>query len=416
MEIPATPRAFSMCRFVHYHMNKMCSIMNPCFMAIRVPHLLAQVEMRATPALLGRAFVLATGVEPRAQVLGISPSQPTCGCALGAPLATWLRWLPDLLVVPAPLAHAASLLEDLRRRLAALTPDLRSARQGQYLLNLSGMRHLHPDVPRLGRCLLEELRSELGIVAAAGIGVSPLAAQLLARHVRAGGLACPEDGRSGGLDGFPLAGLPGVPPSLLRALDEAGVRSVGEARRLPLEQLRCLFGAAGLRLRALLDELDLREMPVSAPLLMRAARRLDADSVDPARIGAVLLDLLETVHLRAREDRLAPRRLDLRLVWNDGQVQERGIRLEGQAGESRRQTLRRQGGQLLAQALEERRLRVRELAVELAAVRESGQLSLFDAARAEARERRLDEAVGLIRAHWGPDLLRVGLQNVRRAH
>ena len=39
------------------------------------------------------------------------------------------------------------------------------------------------------------------------------------------------------------------------SLAESGVRRVGEARALPLEQVRRLHGAAGLRLKTLLDEL-----------------------------------------------------------------------------------------------------------------------------------------------------------------
>lgn len=385
-------------------------MMDTNFLALRIPHLLAQVETRINPALRGRAFVVATGQEPRSQVLGLSPAVSAAGRARGAPLGFWLRWQPGLLVVESCPERVSALLQQARARLEAVAPGLRSPRLGQFLLRLGGLRHLHPDDRALGRRLLDELRDEEGLAAAAGIGPSPLAAQLLARRARAGELNSMLGERERHLlDDFPLAGLPSLPSFLLRSLAETGVRLVGEARGLPAEQVLRLYGEAGRRLRALLDELGVEAAPAApAPEALHASRHLGVDSADPALLEEELTDLLELVHGRARDRSQAPRRLSLRLVWNDGQVQLRATRLLAAPGESRRQTLRRCGRALLRQALEERRLRVRELTVELSHAPEDGQLPLFETQPAERREQRLDRALGQIRRLWGPHAVRLG--------
>ncbi|MFA7329648.1 MAG: hypothetical protein WC326_01110 [Candidatus Delongbacteria bacterium] len=378
-------------------------------LALRIPHLLAQVEIRLNPALRERAFVVATSRESRAQVLGLSPALGRGGLQPGAPLAAWLRRQPELLVLEGRPERVEALLAGIRLRLEELVPQVRSPRNGLFLLDLRGSGLLHPDERALGRRLLETLQVREGVLAAAGLGSSPLAAQLLARRAGPGELHAVDGAQERRiLDDLPLAGLPDLSLSLLAALARGGIRFVGEARALPAEQLERLHGEAGGRLRALLEELD-PAAGVAAPERLRARRRLAADSADPARLGDVLLELLEELLGRTREAAGQPRRLLLRLVWNDGQRSLGGRRLRVRDGESRRQSLRRVGRELLGQALAARRLRVRELELELELEAESAQLPLFqENGRAENRERRLDQALGQLRRRWGAQVVRLG--------
>jgi len=392
--------------------------MDSRYLALRLPHLLAQVEIRLNPALRQQAFVVATGREPRSQVLGLSFS--LAGEGRGAPLAAWLRRRPDLLVVEGRPERVEALLAQVRERLAAVAPGLREEGPGRFLLDLRGSRRLHPDEGALGRRLLDELREREGLLAAAGIGSTPLAARLLARRARAGELhavAGEEERRL--LDDFPLEGLPGLPGSLLARLAEGGVRRVGEARALPSAQLQRLYGEAGRRLRDLLDGLGPAAVPAGeAPPPARTRRRLPVDSADPALLEACLLDLLEVLHGRLREEDRAPRRLELALLWNDGHVQRRSASLRALPGESRRQTLRRGALAVLRGALAERRLRVRELDLSLSATADPAQLALFTpplpAGRGdlERRERRLDQALLQVRRRWGPQAVRLGVHGM----
>jgi nucleotidyltransferase/DNA polymerase involved in DNA repair len=395
----------------------MDSIHSSRFLALRFPHLLAQVECRLNPALRGMAFVVATGREPRSQVLGLSPALPAEG-GRGAPLASWLRRRPGLLVVEGRPERAEALLAAARQRLEALAPGLREE-GGHFLLDLRGSRLLHPEEAELGRRLLRELREGDQLTAAAGIGSTPLAAQLLARRARPGEVHIAAGAQERALlDDFPLAGLPGLAPSLLAALAEIGVWRVGEARGLPAGRLRCFQGEAGLRLAALLQDLADTPPPAAAPAGLR--RRLPEDSADPLLLESCLLDLLEILRLRLREEERRPRRLELALFWNDGRVQRRGVGVRAAAGESGRQALRRCGLALLHRSLAERRLRVREVAAELLSDREDGQLALFGgggravAAEGGTRERCLDAALLQLRRRWGPQTVRLGLHGLNQ--
>jgi len=382
-------------------------------LALRLPHLLAQAETRLNPALGGRAFLLAAGDGPRSPVLGVSPELAGAGGGLrtGEPLARWLNRFPGLLVVVSRPERARPLLDEARAGLEALAPHVRELPGAVFQLELQEGGLLHPDARGQARRLLDQLR-ERGLTAAAGLGASPLAARLLARRAGPGELHAAGEGERGALDSLPLAGLPGLPASLPVQLARVGVRFVGEARELARElgreDWRRRFGAAGGVLADLLTELDGPFPAPPATCRFLARRRLEADTADPARLDGTLLDLLEDLHARTREEGLGAVRLHLRLSWNDGRVTGRERRVLPGPRESRRQGLRRVGRALLQAQLESRRLRVREMegGLDLETPRE--QLALFAAADREPRERRLDEALGLLRRRWGFQVVTLG--------
>jgi len=375
--------------------------------------------MGLNPALRDQAFVVATGREARSQVLGLSPALGPLGRA-GESLAAWLRRHPQLLVVEGRPERAQALLERVRQRLNAILPGLREERGAAFLLNLRGSTLLYPHEEDLVRHLLAELRHE-GVLGAVGIGSSPLAARLLCRRARAGEFhAVAGEAERRLLDAFPLAGLPELPTSLLRSLGEVGVRTVGEARLLAPAQLQRLHGAAALRLSALLRELDGAAATGAEGIRLQAHCRLASDSANAQVLEQALLDLLEVVHGRSREEGLAPAALEIQLLWNDGLRQRRQARVRPDPGESRRQSLRRTGRRLLHEGLNARRLRVRELDLWLMADAEHGQLALFEAPapapattqalarEADSRERLLDQALLQLRRRWGPHSVTLG--------
>lgn len=414
--------------FCSHLCEQMDSISLSRHLALRLPHLLAQVEMRLNPALREQAFVVATGREPRSQVLGLSPALEATGRP-GETLAAWLRRHPGLLVVEGRAERVQALLEAVRTRLAALLPGAREERGATFLLSLRGSTLLFPHEEGLARHLLDSLSREEGLLAAVGIGSSPLAARLLCRRARAGEWhAAQGEAERSLLDGFPLAGLPELSSSLLCALGEVGVRTVGEARTLSPSQLQRLYGMPARRLSALLGQLDdhgTAEDPTTAPL--QASQRLSADSADPALLESHLLEVLEVVLGRAREAGRAPQSVELTLLWNDGLRQTRHARLRPQHEESRRQCLRRTGRRLLGEALEARRLRVRELGIMLDTEKDSSQLRLFASAlslaplarplarEAESRECLLDQALLQLRRRWGPGSISLGTGALRLA-
>jgi DNA polymerase IV len=389
----------------------------PRHLALRLPHLLAAVEERLHPALAGRAFALCSALDARGQLLGVSPAAAGRGLQAGQRLGEARRRCPELLALPADPARARAAAERVGRLLGEVAPAIRQAQPGDFLLDLSGCRRLHPDELALGRRLLARLAEAEGLPAAAGIASSALAAQLLARRAAPGevhALAGTDERRV--LAAFPLAGLPGLPRELLAGLAEAGVRLVGEARRLPPEALLRRWGAPGRLLLQRLDELKGgSSAPPGAPPPAPPARelglrrRLAVDSADPALLHGELFDLAEQ-GLRLLHGRgLQAGRLLLRVDWCDGRTVMRGDRLQRRAGERELTLLRSTARRLLDAVLEARRLRVSALELRFGALfGEDGQQELFDAP-ARAREQRLAATVESLRQRYGHEALRIGL-------
>lgn len=394
-------------------------INGPRHLALRLPHLLAAVEARLHPALAGKAFVLCTALDARGQLLGVSPEAAARGLRAGQRLGEARRICADFEALPGDPERGLAVSERIGRRLGEIAPALRRLKPGEFLLDLSGCRRLHPDELALGRRLLERLEAAEGLRGAVGVASSPLAAQLIARRAAPGEVHV-LDGRDERrlLDGFPLDGLPELPATLLAGLAEAGVRLVGDARRLPAEPLLKVWGEGARLLLLRLAELGGRAATAAAPPRAAAVvapselsvrRRLAVDCVDPAALWSELHDLAERGLRQVREQGLRAGHLLLRLDWSDGRSLLRGERLRRRAGEGELGALRRTARNLLDSGLEARRLRVVALELRFGGLKpEAGQADLF-LAQAERREGRLGSAIEGLRQRYGHEAVRVGL-------
>lgn len=388
-------------------------------LALRLPHLLAAVEARLNPSLAGRAFAICTSLDARGQLLGVSAEAAARGLRAGLRLGEARRICAEFEALPGDSERARAVSERVGRSLGEIAPAIRRLKPGEFLLDLSGCRRLHPDELALGRRLLTRLETGEGLQAAAGVASSALAAQLIARRAAVGevhAVAGHDERRL--LDAFPLEGLPELSPALLNGLAEAGVRLVGEARRLPAESLLKVWGEGGRLLLQRLAELGGRSRttlpaaarpPAEGHAEVSVRSRLPVDSVDPALLWGELHDLAERGLRQLRASGRVASQLLLRLDWSDGRSLLRGERLRPRPDETELATLRRTARNLLDSAIEARRLRVVALELRFGGLKaDDGQADLFRAS-AQRKEAQLNSAIEGLRQRFGHGSVRVGL-------
>lgn len=379
------------------------------FLALRLPHLRAQLAARLIPGLKNRSYAVVSGPGGRAQLLGLSAAAARAGLSTGLSVQQALRLQPTLQLVE----ESPGLLEDSRARLTRLlgeqAPEIRSSGVSDWLLDISGCGLLHPDELAQARDLIALLAEREQLSAAAGLGTTPLAARLLARRAATGCVHAASGSQERELlDGFPLEGLPGLPRPLLSQLAEAGIRRVAEARQLEAAEVLRVFGPSGRRLLESLDGLGFGGCKEpSRDQDWTVGRRLARDSSDPGELWSLISEQVEELLIRCREARVHPRRLTLRLGWSDGHSQLRGMRMQELPGESLRASLRATARRLLGQGLDARRFRVRALELRLQTRASREQIGLFPSP-APRHEEGLDRCIGQLRGRYGATALTVG--------
>lgn len=204
--------------------------------------------------------------------------------------------------VCAPAAQtAADALRRLATRAQRFTPRLSLAPPDGLLLEVRSSLHLFGGVQGL-RCAMAEECVRLGLSATLAFAPTPLAALVGARTGRSL-VVLDEAQLTGSLAPLPIAALR-WPRELVDRLAFLGVRTIGQALRLPRAGFAQRFGPARLAdLDRLLGRASDPQARFEAPVRFRRRRELPCESTSQALLTAALRPLLDELErfLTARQ-------------------------------------------------------------------------------------------------------------------
>jgi nucleotidyltransferase/DNA polymerase involved in DNA repair len=322
-------------------------------LALRIPHFAAVLEVQSHPLLEGSAFALCSSFGTNGQVLAVSAEAAALGARVGQALPRLPATVqPQLYHSP----HHKSGQSALLKKLEALFPAVQAGQDGFHLIALDeNVRH-SADPLACARKVLTGLHKDLGLHAAVGIGQSALAATLLAKRAEAGEIRhFIKNTEEAVIDGFPLD-LLDLPNSLICDLADTGVHSIGDAKRLPSEQLARIYGQEGRKLIAYLLELRLPEdTKLSCQDRLRVQRLLPIVTAKASDLRCDLLEMLDELLDQVLPSQCEVAHLMLQLRSSKGHSILRGLHCKGQQP---RAVLRKQILQLLEQATDAKQTQI----------------------------------------------------------
>jgi DNA polymerase IV len=355
----------------------------------------ASVEQRDDARLRGRPVAVGTGV-----VASCSYEARRWGVRTGMRLAEARRLCRPLVCLPGDYRR----YEQAARRILAIcqehTPLVEVAALDDLYLELTQPAGAGTPAERVAARLRAQVREEVSLSVAVGLGGNKLVAKVATRQAKPGRqVAVPAGGEREYLAPWPVAVLPGAGGRVAGRLDRLNVRRVGELAEVPLPVLCGLFGAAGRTLHQQARGVDPR--PVEPRKAARAVSRrtsFDPPTGDRDFLRAMLDHLLERACLWLRVHGLAAKGLGVAIRYGD---------YEGAAGRApfRRATDDEQEIKEAARdrlgRLYQRRLPLRLLGVELTPLYPADrQPGLFPDPEAE-RRRRLSACKDAIRRRFG---------------
>lgn len=274
----------------------------------------AAVEQLDNPALRGKP-ILVGGTGPRAVVATASYEARPFGCRSAMPMSQARRLCPQAIVVPGRYHRYREVSEAMFHILDDFTPLIEPLSIDEAFLDLTGTQRLLGDAPSVARRIKQRVREELELTISVGVSFNKFLAKLASDLQKPDGLTVigPDD-VDRILPPLPIGKIWGIGPRTQARLNDLGIHTIGDIRKLPPEVLDAKFGIEGQRYYRLARGLDDRDVtPDSQAKSIGQEQTFGIDIADPEELRSVLLGQVEQVARRLRKSRLRARGLSLKI-------------------------------------------------------------------------------------------------------
>jgi DNA polymerase IV len=224
----------------------------------------ASVEQRDRPELRGRA-VLVAGPPPRGVVAAASYEARPQGCRSAMPTAEALRRCPGAVLVAPRHDRYVEVSAQVFQIFLRYTPLVEKLSVDEAFLDVTASRSLFGDGEAIARRIKEDVRSELGLTASAGVAPSKFVAKIASDIRKPDGLVVVVPEEVGAfLHPLPVERMWGVGPKAAAVLRRRGYTTLGRLAAAPEQELKRLLGAFGPAARQLARGQDERPVVVDA--------------------------------------------------------------------------------------------------------------------------------------------------------
>jgi DNA polymerase-4 len=364
----------------------------------------AAIEQRDRPELLGRPVIV--GGKPRARgvVAAASYEAREFGIRSAMPSARAVRLCPRAVFLPVDMRKYAQVSQQMMAILRRHSERIEQVSIDEAFLEVTDRVRDFAQAEQLARRIKQEIRRELRLTASVGVGPNKFLAKLGSELRKPDGLVVIRPAEAEGfLDLLPVGKLWGVGPKTEKRLAEAGLKTIGQVAKAPIEQLRRLLGAWADVVHELARGDD--DRPVETE---RETKSVSSETTFPDDLYELkdlrrsLSELSEEVASRLRDEELRARTIAIKVRFGDFRTITRQTRL-GEATD-RAEVIRKTVYGLL-DAVEGREQGIRLLGVR-GSVLESGprQLSLFDPQ--VQRRGELQRSISYLRQRYGRDAVK----------
>ena len=278
----------------------------------------AAVEKRDNPDLRDKPVIVGGGT--RGVVSTCCYIARISGVRSAMPMFQALKLCPGAVVIKPRMQAYVEVSRAIRAMMDDLTPAIEPLSLDEAFLDLTGTARLHGAPPAVMLAqLVQRMETELGISGSIGLSHNKFLAKIASDLDKPRGFAVIGQAEAESfLAPRPVGILPGVGPALVKTLEKAGLRTVGDLARAEPRDLVKIGGAYGLRLSQLAKGLDSR--PVNPDQVRKSISAETTFAVDLSQVDALsdqLWPLCEKVARQMRAAAIAGRVATLKLKTSD---------------------------------------------------------------------------------------------------
>jgi DNA polymerase-4 len=269
----------------------------------------ASVEQRDRPELRGKAVIVG-GDGRRGVVAAASYEARRFGVRSAMPAGRARQLCPHAVFVRPRHAHYREVSARIFEIFGEFSGRIEGLSLDEAFIDMTDAAR-ERDVTALARMLKQRISASVGLTASIGIGSSKLVAKLASAYDKPDGLTwIPDAAVERFLDPQPVRRLPGIGPSTGARLHDAGILTIGDLRRAPLEWLEPVLGRQAADFRERAAGIDRR--PVSGERRRRSISQESTFGEDLHELAAIEAVIRRQADQCAR--RLADRALYARAV------------------------------------------------------------------------------------------------------
>ncbi len=267
----------------------------------------ASIAQRDHPELRGKP-VLTGGTGPRGVVTTASYEARPFGCRSAMPMAQARRLCPQAVCVKVrgtSIREASLQVREVMHRYTDLVQPLSC---DEAFLDVTGSVRLFGDPISMGESIRREIFEITGgLTASVGVASNKFLAKLASDLNKPDGMTViTAENLRATLDPLPVSRLWGVGPATQTKLHAIGIKTFGDIRRAPVDQLVARFGTWGERLHELAHGRDERVVTPDRSAKSIGQEQTFAENLsDPQAVRDVLLSQCEHVAWRLRAAKFA---------------------------------------------------------------------------------------------------------------
>jgi len=289
-----------------------------------------QVARLEDPEGAGQTDLLIVGGSPtgRGVVTSASYQARRLGVRSAMPTAEALRYCPDAVVVGVNRVAVGVWSRRVHETLRQLAPVVQPASVDEFYLDMTGTERLFKgeSLRETAERIRETVKMDTGVDVSVGGGTRPLIAKLATRYAKPAGVHVVEAGHEEAfMQTLELAEIPGVGPSLARALEAKGLVKISDAWPIELEWWCRWYGTRkGNWLYHRIRGMDRSNIdPRDARLSISSERTFRRDENDDAGLERRLLRLSGSVAATLRSKSLRARTISVKLRDHDFRTRQR---------------------------------------------------------------------------------------------
>ncbi|MDA0839003.1 MAG: DNA polymerase IV [Planctomycetota bacterium] len=369
----------------------------------------ASVEQRDNPELRGKPVIVGGSPESRGVVSAASYEAREFGVHSAMPTAHAKRRCPHGIFLPVRMEKYQEVSQQIRRVFEQFTPLVEPLSLDEAFMDVTGSLRLFGSPREIAQKIKQQVKEQTDLIVSTGIAPNKFLAKLASDLSKPDGLLeITEAEKLEFLGKLEVNRLWGVGKKTAKVLEEFGIRTVEQLRRVPVEILKRRIGIVAEHLAQLANGEDSRHVvPDHEAKSIGSECTFANDITSMEQLEPVSLAHSEDVSARLRSCGLTAKTVTLKVKFADFTLTTRSSTLD--TATDRTDVIAATAEELLHNHNQIAGRSVRLLGVSISQLSPRGerQLSLFDS-KEDTRRRELDRAVDQIRKQMGHDKIKRG--------
>ncbi len=279
----------------------------------------ASVEQMDNPELKGKPVIVGGSTGLRGVVSTASYEARRFGVHSAQPMTEARRLCPQGVFLKVRMNRYQEVSRRIHKILSSYTPKVEPISIDEAFLDVTGCERLFGKAEDIARAIKTRIRKEIGLTCSVGVAPNKFLAKIASEMRKPDGLVLVrEDEKESFLVGLPVSKMWGVGKVTERKLQQMGLHTIGELRRLSLFQLKNIFGKFGVRVYQLCRGIDDRVIISKRETKSISSETTFLHDISPGELlERTLQDLSVEVASRLNNENLWARSIQLKIRFAD---------------------------------------------------------------------------------------------------